>query len=373
MLYLDTAASYPLLPEVKTALNQAFDECFANPSSNHSLGVNADKSIQKIREQLADEIGALPSEIIFTSGATESNNIALKSIVLGDVQFKDKKHIITSEIEHKCILNICSYLDSIGYEVTYLKPDENGVISSEAVKNCITEGTALVSIMHVNNELGTINPIDEIGEVCFENGVLFHSDAAQSFGKLKIDVDDMNIDLLSISAHKIAGPKGIGAIYIRDQRQKNLQPVIHGAGQEEGLRGGTVAAPLILGFGSAITHFPQKYKSFAKCGIKTHLIKELEARNVPFIVNGGQALESCISITLPKVNVSDLLQGYREGICLSQGSACSSKEIKASHVLTSIGLSREMADQTFRISFPLDISLDDVRSIASMIDKCQLN
>jgi cysteine desulfurase len=369
MIYLDTAASYPILPEVKTVLSEAFENFYANSASSHLLGEQVSDEINKVREQLADKIGAYPSEIIFTSGATESNNIAFKSLLLGKEISEDKKHIVTTLIEHKCVLAICDYLKSIGYEITYVKPNKDGIIEADAVANAIRPDTALISVMHVNNELGTLNPIDEIGQICFDAGILFHSDAAQSFQKVDIDVDDLNVDLMSFSAHKIGGPKGIGAVYIRDLRKKHLMPVIHGAGQEDGLRGGTVAAPLISGFGTAITYFKDHYKQFKNKEIKTYLLNHLIKNKVPFKVNGQLTLGHCLSITLPETDTETLVRDNESTLCLAQGSACSSKEIEPSHVLTAIGLSREDADKTFRISFPLDIKLEEVDLLAREILK----
>jgi len=240
------------------------------------LGVNVSNEVNHIREKLADTIGAYPSEIVFTSGATESNNIAFKSLLLSNQALKNKKHIVTSMIEHKCIFSICDYLTTLGYEITYVKPNKDGIIDVASVRNAVRIDTALVSIMHVNNELGTINPIADIGKLCFESDILFHSDAAQSFKKIDIDVDDLNVDVMFFSAHKIGGPKGIGAVYIRDLRKKHLLPVIHGAGQEDGLRGGTVAAPLIIGFGEAIKVFPKYYTEFKNTNSKSYLIEQLK-------------------------------------------------------------------------------------------------
>ncbi|MBL0710835.1 MAG: cysteine desulfurase [Colwellia sp.] len=370
MIYLDTAASYPILPEVKIALLEAFESEFANSASSHLLGDQVSEKINIVREQLADAIGAYPSEIIFTSGATESNNIAFKSLLLSTDTSQNKKHIITSQIEHKCVLTICEYFKSLDYEITYLAPNKQGIIEPSSIQAAIREDTVLVSIMHVNNELGTINPIREIGKICFDKGVLFHSDAAQSFGKVEIDVDNLNVDVMSFSAHKIGGPKGIGAIYIRDLRKKQLLPVIHGAGQEEGVRGGTVAAPLIIGFGKAIEIFPALYQQFKSLKIKPYLFEQLKLRDIEYKVNGfGETLESCLSLTLPDTDTDTLVRENEHKLCLAQGSACSSKEIEPSHVLTAIGLDRKLADQTFRISFPLNIYISDIDVIVSEIHK----
>jgi cysteine desulfurase len=374
MIYLDTAASYPMLPEVKATLSDAFEKFYANSASSHLLGEQVSDEINKVREQLAEQIGAYPSEIIFTSGATESNNIAFKSLLLGNEISEDKKHIVTTQVEHKCVFAICDYLKSIGYEITYVKPNKDGIIEADSVANAIRPDTALVSVMHVNNELGTINPIAEIGQVCFDAGVLFHSDAAQSFQKVDIDVDDLNVDVMSFSAHKIGGPKGIGAIYIRDLRKRHLMPVIHGAGQEDGLRGGTVAAPLIIGFGKAIEVFVDYYSNFKKVEAKSYLIELLHKYDVPYVINGlDSSLPNCISLTLPTTNTALLIREYEHDFCLAQGSACSSKEIEASHVLTAIGLNRETADKTFRISFPLDFKLSGIDVLVSAIARVALS
>lgn len=371
MIYLDTAASYPLLPEVKECLIHAFDNAYANSASSHTLGEQVSKHINEVRELLANEIGAYPSEIIFTSGATESNNIAFKSLLLTEA-VKNKKHIVTTQVEHKCILAITEYLVTLGYEVTYVKPNSDGLITAQSIKEAIRPDTALVSVMHVNNELGTVNPIEEIGLLCFENEILFHSDAAQSFQKVEIDVDDLNVDIMSFSAHKVGGPKGIGAIYIRDLRHKQLTPVIHGAGQEEGIRGGTVAAPLILGFGKAIEVFQSYYSDFSANQIKKKFLEKLNFLDIQYIVNGINTLPHCISITFPNVDTETLIRDNENELCLAQGSACSSKEIEPSHVLTSIGLSREMADKTFRISFPLNITLCEIDFLVKELYKHQL-
>ena len=370
MIYFDTAASYPVLPEVRLTLSQAFEEHYANPSSGHYLGGVVNSEVDRVREQLADAIGAYPSEIVFTSGATESNNIAFKSILLGDKNIANKKHIVTSQIEHKCVFSLCGYLKTLGYEITYVKPNAFGIIDASTVKNALRDDTALVSIMHVNNELGSINPIADIGAVCVASNVLFHSDAAQSFGKVGIDVDELNVDVMSFSAHKIAGPKGVGAIYIRDLRKRELMPVIHGAGQEEGVRGGTVASPLITAYGKAIELFPACYTQFKLIQAKEYLLDTLMREAIKFKVNGGeQAVAHCLSLTLPDTNVALLIRDNEKVMCLAQGSACSSKEIQASHVLTAIGLDARLADKTLRISFTLDVSLNDVDVLISAIKK----
>ena len=368
MIYLDTSASYPVIPEVKKALIEAFDRSYPNSAASHLLAEGVSKDIEAARSVLADMIGAYSSEVIFTSGATESNNTAFKSVLLANNFSPEKNHIVTTRIEHKCIFSICDYLQNCGFSVTYLTPDSDGIIHPEMVDAAIKVNTALVSVMHVNNELGTINPINGIGQVCAAKNVLFHSDAAQSFGKIPVDVDDCNVDLLSISAHKIGGPKGIGALYIRDLRKLDLEPVIHGAGQEEGLRGGTVASPLIIGFGEAAKFFPLHYERFKSIGAKEYLIKQLTANGIAYIINGGNAvLPSCTSLTLFKTDVAQLIRSSEKNLCLAQGSACSSKEVEASHVLVALGLSRDAADKTLRISFSLDISFEQLDDLVEAI------
>ncbi|MCZ2723596.1 cysteine desulfurase family protein [Marinomonas sp. 15G1-11] len=369
MIYLDSAASYPLLPEVKISLMKAFEECYANSASSHLLGTKALLETNMIREQLADMIGAYPSEIVFTSGATESNNIAFKSLLLSTSS--KKKHVVISAMEHKCIFAICDFLKDQGFSISIVMPNKHGVIDASSVSDVLTEDTVLVSIMHVNNELGTVNPIAEIGKLCFKKGILFHSDAAQSFGKTSIHVDDMNVDLMSFSGHKIGGPKGIGAIYIRDLRKRDLVPVIHGAGQEQGVRGGTVATPLIIGFGVAMSTFHKSYQSFEKKMIRDYLVEQLSNAGVEFIINGSNTLAHIISLSLPKTNIGVLVRDNEQAFCLAQGSACSSKEIEASHVLMALGLSREEAEHTFRISFTNDIQKTDIDSLVASIKKAK--
>lgn len=347
MHYFDSAGSFPLLDAAKTALIEELSNS-ANPSSDHECGLMAAGKIEIVREQLAESIGAYPSEIIFTSGATESNNLALKSLLNAN---QKKKHIITSKTEHKCILNICGYLESQGFNITYLNPNKDGVIEQESVRNAITDNTALVSIMHVNNELGTINPISEIGAICFDYDIPFHTDAAQSFGKLDIDVDDFNVDYLSISAHKIGGPKGIGALYVRDARNTDIVPVIHGAGQELGLRGGTLPSPLIVSFGKAISAFPSQYKQHDFLALKKYLRKELTRHEIHFIENGTDTIPHIMSLTFPTIDITTFIQKTRELFCIAQGSACSSKEMEPSHVLKSISINRGLAERTIRLSF----------------------
>lgn len=348
MIYLDFAASTPLLPSVKKELFRAFEEEYSNPSSTHKLGRISAEKIESVRKKIADSIGAYKSEIIFTSGASESNNLAIKGYVLANQ--KKGKHIITSSIEHKCILSICNFLEKeYGYDITYISPQKNGIIDAQDVISAIREETVLVSIMHVNNELGSIQPIAAIGQACFERNIKFHVDAAQSYKKISIDVDELNIDMLSLSAHKIYGPKGIGALYIRDLRETKIQPVIHGAGQEYGLRGGSLATPLILGFGTAVEDQTIE-KSLEEVNKINSLLRE-KVIEIGGLINSPNTnyISHILNVRIPNFDASHFVSNS-DFLC-SQGSACSSMNIEMSYVLREIGLSFEEAQSSIRVSF----------------------
>jgi cysteine desulfurase len=368
MIYFDSAGSYKILDEVIQTINEANHLMYANPSSSHLLGENQEEKIEKTRSLIADSIGCFASEIIFTSGATESNNIALKQIL----NEKSSSHIITCATEHKCVLSIVNYIQRQGHDVTVIKPNENGIIDLETIKSAIKTNTKMISVMHVNNELGTINPISEIGKFCFDNNFIFHTDAAQSYGKIKIDVDNFNIDMMSISAHKIGGPKGIGALYVRDLRFKDITPVIHGAGQEQSLRGGTLPTPLILGFKSAINNFPALYNNKNFELLRNYFLNELDKYQIKYTVNGYKGLYSIVSITFININISLFLRVTSNIFAIAQGSACSSKEIEASHVLSAIGLNRDEAEQTLRISFDHLTEVTDIEKLVMELTKYKL-
>lgn len=341
--YFDYAASTPVLSTVLNAMQPWQSESFANPSAAHYEAEKASKAIQKARELIAVKLGAMPSEIIFTSGASEANNLAIKGVAFR--YLKEKGHIITSSIEHKCVLNTCVFLEELGFEVTYLTPNQYGIISPEALEAAIQGNTLLISIHHVNNELGVIQPIGRFGAVAFEHDILFHTDAAQSFCKLPINVDEMGIDMLSFSGHKIYGPKGVGVLYVRDARNSNLVPLLHGGGQELGLRSGTSPTPLIVGLGEAVKSFPEEVLSRIE-DFKQIITKFTFKRN-----GGGNGIPTIWSITFSSdEEVKRFTQNYRW--LISQGSACNSMSNIASHVLTEIGLSEEEARRTYRISLP---------------------
>lgn len=355
MIYLDFAASTPLLPSVKKELFRAFEEDYSNPSSAHKLGRTSAEKIESVREKVADSIGAYKSEIIFTSGASESNNLAIKGYVLANQ--KKGKHIITSSIEHKCILSICHFLEKEhGYDITYISPQKNGIIDARDVISAMREDTVLVSIMHVNNELGSIQPIAAIGQACFGRDIKFHVDAAQSYKKIPIDVDELNIDMLSLSAHKIYGPKGIGALYIRELRETRIQPVIHGAGQEYGLRGGTLATPLILGFGVAVEDqtIEGSFEEVNKINslLRAKVIEMGGSINTP----DTNYIPHILNIRLPNFDASHFVANS-DFLC-SQGSACSSMNIEMSYVLREIGVTYENSINSLRLSLDYNSKYD---------------
>lgn len=258
-IYLDVQATTPTDPRVLDKMMEFYTGLYGNPhSSTHSYGWETEKEVEKARAYIADVINADPKEIIFTSGATESNNMSIKGVPR--FYKKTKNHIITTQTEHKCVLDSARHLQDEGYEVTYLPVNEEGLISLDDLKKAIRKETCLVSVMAVNNEIGVIQPLKEIGQICRSNKIFFHTDAAQAYGKIDIDVNEMNIDLLSISSHKIYGPKGIGACYVRRRPRVRLDPIITGGGQERGLRSGTLAPPLVAGFGEAARIMKQDMK-----------------------------------------------------------------------------------------------------------------
>lgn len=251
-IYLDMQATTPVDPRVLDAMLPFYVNVFGNPHSRtHAYGWESEKAVEEARGHIARLIGADPKEIIFTSGATESNNMSIKGVARFFGRSGKKRHIITTQTEHKCVLDSCRHLQDEGYEVTYLPVMDNGLVNMDELKAAIRPETALVSIMTVNNEIGVIQPIEEIGKLCRQNKVFFHTDAAQAVGKIPLDVNAMNIDLMSISSHKIYGPKGIGACYVRRRPRVRIDPIISGGGQERGLRSGTLAPPLVVGFGEA--------------------------------------------------------------------------------------------------------------------------
>lgn len=370
-IYLDYQATTPVDPKILEKMIPYFTENFGNPhSNNHQFGRSANNAVENARENVANLINAEPSEIIFTSGATESNNLAIKSIARYHLG-KDCQ-IITCKTEHKCVLESCHELETDGFKVTYLDVDEDGLIDLEDLENLLKQKKALVSIMHANNEIGVLQPIKEIGELCKKYNSIFHSDVAQSIGTQTIDVSDMNIDALSISAHKIYGPKGIGALFISNSIKNTLRPLMSGGGQEMGLRSGTQSPALCVGLGEAcrmiqenIDDFVLHYKKLKSC-----LLTELVNGKFEFNINGSveKRIPNNLNIAIAG-KVSEQLFNFMPHIALSSGSACTSGTIERSHVLSSMKLQDHRIDGSFRISFGRSTTKEELKELVSIIEK----
>jgi len=347
-VYLDYAATTPLDPKVLEAMKPYFNKKFGNSMSLHSWGLEAKQALEESRETVAKFINANPEEIIFTGSATESINSVIKGIAFAN---KDKgKHIITSSIEHHAVLESCKWLENQGFEVTYLPVDKYGFVDLEKLKAAIRADTILVSIMHANNEIGTIEPIEEIGKICKEKGTLFHTDAVQSFGKIPIDIK--NIDLLSLSAHKFYGPKGVGATFIR--RKVKIDPLLHGGGHEFGLRSSTENIAGIVGLAEAVKLRSKEMKAEAKklTKLRDYLIKNvLKTENSHLNGHPIKRLPNNANFWFAFIEGEALIvQLDSYGIAASTGSACSSSTLEPSHVLKAIGLKHEEAHGSLRIS-----------------------
>lgn len=354
-IYLDYAATTPVYPEVINAMVEclSFDNTFGNPASNgHYFGQVAKQKVEQARKNIAELIGANKNEIIWTSGATESNNLALKGIA--EHYSSRGKHIITSQIEHKAILDSCENLKNLGFDITYLQPDSSGLITAEAVQKAIRTDTLLISLMMVNNELGTITDIKSIGEIAKKNDVFFHVDAAQAAGKIEIKVHDLNVDLLSMSGHKVYGPKGIGVLYINKQKDFKITPQIHGGGHEQGYRSGTLATHQIVGMGKSF--------EFAKNHLKSEQarLKELQKKlfdglsEITTIVLNGheeQRVSNYLNISFVDMNAFVIINSIKTIAAVSSGSACNSNKASASHVLLAIGRTETLAKNSIRFSF----------------------
>jgi len=352
-IYMDNNATTPLDPRVLEAMMPYLTTEFGNAASrNHSFGWNAEAAVEHAREQVAAAINASPKEVIWTSGATESNNIALKGVA---GMYADKgRHVITQEIEHKAVIDPAKYLEQNGFKVTFLPVDKHGFVHAEQVREAMTDETILVSIMHGNNEIGTINPIRDIGRLCKEKGVLFHTDASQTFGKLPIDVEDMGIDLLSCSGHKIYGPKGIGALYVRRKRPRvRCEPVIHGGGHERGMRSGTLNVPGIVGLGKAAELCVQNREEETRhvTGLRERLRRGLFDRLPEIYLNGHptERLPNNLNVSFLYVEGESLMMGFND-IAVSSGSACTSASLEPSYVLKALGLGDDLAHSSIRFS-----------------------
>lgn len=349
-VYMDYAATTPVDPRVLKAMLPYFTKKFGNTMSLHSSGQEAKKALEDSREAVAELMGAKPREVVFTGSATEANNTALKGVAFAN---KDKgRHIIVSKIEHHCVLESARWLEKQGFEVTYLPVDKYGLVDPNEVEKAIRSDTILVSIMHANNEIGTIEPVEEVGKICREHGIIFHTDAAQSFGKIPVDVEKLNVDLLTASAHKMYGPKGVGALYVKEGVR--IEPLLHGGGHEFGLRSSTVNVAGIVGFAEAARICKKEMKSDATrlSRLSSKLIKGvLRIENSRLNGHPKKRLPNIMNFSFDFIEGESLVTELDfHGIAASTGSACSSESLEPSHVLLAIGLKPHEAHGSLRLS-----------------------
>ena len=353
-IYLDYLSTTPADPRVVEAMTRCLSNegVFGNPASrSHVFGWRAEEAVENARNQVAELINADPREIVWTSGATESDNLAIKGVA--HFYHKKGKHIVTSKIEHKAVLDTCRQLEREGYEVTYLDPDEKGLTTPEMIAQALRDDTILVSVMHANNEIGVVNDVAGIGEVCRAAGVLLHVDAAQSAGKISLDMEQMKIDLLSMSAHKMYGPKGIGALYVRRKPRVRLEAQMHGGGHERGMRSGTLATHQLVGFGEAarIASESMAEETARLAGLRERFWAAIE--DIPEVyINGDrdQRLPGALNVSFAFVEGESLIMSLRD-LAISSGSACTSASLEPSYVLRALGLNDEMAHSSLRFSF----------------------
>ncbi|MED1786437.1 cysteine desulfurase family protein [Brevibacillus laterosporus] len=367
-VYLDNAATTPVHPQVILAMQPYFSEIYGNPSSIHGFGREARKAMEKARETIADFLGADPSQIIFTSGGTEADNMALIGGALANEQ--KGKHIITTQIEHHAVLHACEHLERMGFEVTYLPVDELGMVSLDDVKKAIRPDTILVSIMYGNNEVGTIQPIQEIGSFLQDQGILFHSDCVQAFGLLRIKANELPVDLISLSAHKINGPKGVGALCMG--RKITITPYLHGGAQERKRRAGTENLAGIVGFAQAIElmRSDREERRQKYLDMRQAMLQAFSEAGIAFEVNGHdeQFLPHILNVSFLGVNTETMLFNLDlAGIAAASGSACTSGSLEVSHVLTAMNLSKERSDSAIRFSFGMTNTKEEVIVAAQKI------
>lgn len=349
-LYLDMQATSPVDPRVLDAMLPYLLSRYGNPHSRtHLYGWESEKAVESARAQVAALINASPKEIIFTSGATESNNISVKGVMHF---YKEKKrHVITTQTEHKCVLDSCRHLQQEGYEITYLPVRSDGLIDLEKLRAEIRPDTGLISVMMVNNEIGVIQPMVEIGKICKEFNVPLHTDAAQALGKIPIDVEKMNISLMSLSGHKIYGPKGIGALYMRRRPRIRVEPQMNGGGQERGIRSGTVPTPLVVGFGAAceLAMKEMEYDDKRIRALQERMLNGIRAKLEGVVVNGSEESRypGNLNLSFAFVEGESLLMGLKE-VAVSSGSACTSASLEPSYVLRALGVDEDMAHTSIR-------------------------
>ncbi len=370
MIYLDNAATTKTAPEVVDAMLPYFSEYYGNASTIYSLGAESKKAMDHARQTIADSLGAKPEEIYFTAGGSESDNWALKATA--EAYASKGKHIITTKIEHHAILHTCEYLEKRGFEITYLNVDRDGLISLDELKAAIRPDTILISVMFANNEIGTIEPIAEIGEIAKEHGVLFHTDAVQAYAQVPIHVDEMHIDMLSASGHKLNGPKGIGFLYIR--KGVKIRSFVHGGAQERSRRAGTENIPSIVGLGAAVERAMRimDSKTRKEIELRDYLIGRLENEIPHCWLNGHRTKRLPNNINFSFLFIegeSMLIMLDMKGICASSGSACTSGSLDPSHVLLAIGLKHEEAHGSLRLTLSEDSTKEEMDIVAEEVKK----
>jgi cysteine desulfurase len=370
MIYLDNAATTKTAPEVVDAMLPYFSEYYGNASTIYSLGAESKKAMDHARQTIADSLGAKPEEIYFTAGGSESDNWALKATA--EAYASKGKHIITTKIEHHAILHTCEYLEKRGFEITYLNVDRDGLISLDELKAAIRPDTILISVMFANNEIGTIEPIAEIGEIAKEHGVLFHTDAVQAYAQVPINVDEMHIDMLSASGHKLNGPKGIGFLYIR--KGVKIRSFVHGGAQERSRRAGTENIPGIVGLGAAVERAMRimDTKTRKEIELRDYLIGRLENEIPHCWLNGHRTKRLPNNINFSFLFIegeSMLIMLDMKGICASSGSACTSGSLDPSHVLLAIGLKHEEAHGSLRLTLSEDSTKEEMDIVAEEVKK----
>lgn len=371
-IYLDCNATTPVDPQVLAAMLPFFTDYFGNPSSlNHSYGWAAEAGVEKAREILAMAINAEPIEIVFTSGATEADNLAIKGVAEAYLPYG--KHIITVQTEHSAVLAPCRYLESLGFTVTYLPVEPDGLIDLAVLEAAFRPETILVSVMAANNEIGVLQPLSEIGQMCRDHSVLFHTDAAQALGKVPIDVQSMQIDLLSMTAHKLYGPKGIGALYVRRRDPRvQLAPQLHGGGQERGLRSGTLNTPQIVGFGEAVRLAMAEQAEAADRvgGLRDRLWNHMgELPDIRLNGHPTQRLPNNLSISIGGVKGAALLSQLQSEVALSSGSACSTANPTPSHVIKALGRSDDLARATLRFGLGRSTTAEEIDWVGKLVTK----
>jgi cysteine desulfurase len=371
-VYMDNHSTTAVDKRVLDVMIPFFTTVFGNASSrNHSFGWDAEEAVEKAREQIAAIMGASAKEIVLTSGATESNNLAIK----GAAHFYKEKgnHIITSKIEHKAVIDSCRALEVEGFEVTYLTPNKDGLVTADMVAEAIRPTTILVSLMAANNEIGTLNPMVEIGKLTREKGILFHTDAVQAVGKIPVDVNAWNVDLLSVTAHKLYGPKGVGALYVRRKPRVRLAPQIDGGGHERGMRSGTLNVPGIVGFGAACALaqelLPAEMKRLST--LRDRLLQKIQAGVPQVFVNGSieHRLPGNLNISFAYIEGESMLMALNKSVAVSSGSACTSASLEPSYVLRALGLGDDLAHSSIRFGLGRFNTEEEVDRIADLVVK----